>query len=114
MTLTREFLARKHLCGHCCMRVGRRFWYAQKGTAMAACSLACLNRMGTGMNDPDENEIAALEHAGAMGGEYLDEIGETDLAKLTVEQWMTLVEAIVTGYQDRLRERVPDAADDTR
>jgi hypothetical protein len=39
-----------------------------------------------------------------MGGEYLESIGKTDLAQLSLEEWHTLIEVIVTGYCDHLRE----------
>lgn len=55
------------------------------------------------MIDPTPNEIAALDHGGRMGGEYLDGLGKTDLATLSLEQWRTFVEAVVTGYCDRLQ-----------
>jgi hypothetical protein len=35
------------------------------------------------MIDPTPNERNAIDHAGAMGGEFLDSIGESDLATLT-------------------------------
>lgn len=54
------------------------------------------------MIDPDEHETAAIEAAGEFGGEYLESIGKTDLATMTVEEWLAFVEAIVTGYQDKL------------
>jgi hypothetical protein len=56
------------------------------------------------MIDPTPNERAAMAHGGAMGGEYLDSLGKTDLAQLSVEEWHTLIEAIVTGYCDHLRD----------
>jgi len=56
------------------------------------------------MIDPTPNEIAAMEHGGRKGGEYLDRLGKTDLAKLTNEQWATFIEVIVTGYGDHLRD----------
>lgn len=56
------------------------------------------------MIDPTPNEIAALEHAGAMGGEYLENIGCTDLAKLSPQEYATLIETIVTAYGDKLRD----------
>ena len=34
------------------------------------------------MIDPTPNELAAIVHAGAIGGEYLDSLGRTDLAGL--------------------------------
>ncbi len=38
-----------------------------------------------------------------MGGEYLDSIARTDLATLSPDEWLTFVEAVVTGYCDHLR-----------
>lgn len=55
------------------------------------------------MIDPTPNEEAALARGGAMGGEYLDSLGKTDLALLGLEEWRTFVEAVVTGYCDHLR-----------
>ncbi len=56
------------------------------------------------MIDPTPNENAAMAHGGQMGGEYLDSIGKTDLATLTVPEWHCFIEAVVTGYCDHLRE----------
>lgn len=58
------------------------------------------------MIDPTPNEIAAMEHAGGMGGEYLDSLAKTDLATLTREEWRTFIEAVVTGYVERLGELI--------
>jgi hypothetical protein len=55
------------------------------------------------MIDPTPNEKAAFEHGGQMGGEYLDDLGKTDLETLSREEWLTFVEAVVTGYCDHLR-----------
>lgn len=56
------------------------------------------------MIDPTPNERVATAHGGAMGGEYLDRLGRTDLAQLSLDEWQTLIEVIVTGYCDHLRE----------
>lgn len=40
---------------------------------------------------------------GEMGGEYLDSLGKTDLETLNLDEWLTFVEAVVTGYCDHLR-----------
>ncbi len=56
------------------------------------------------MIDPTPNENAAMTHGGAVGGEYLDSLGKTDLAQLTLAEWQTLIEIIVTGYCDHLRD----------
>ena len=58
------------------------------------------------MIDPDEHEIAAITAASPMAGEYLDSIGKTDLAVLTEAEWLTLLEVIITAYQDELVRRL--------
>jgi hypothetical protein len=55
------------------------------------------------MIDPTPNEKAAFVQGGEMGGEYLDSIAKTDLDGLSREEWLTFVEAVVTGYCDHLR-----------
>ena len=62
------------------------------------------------MIDPDEHEIAAIQAASPMAGEYLESIGKTDLAVLTDTEWLTLLEVIVTAYQDALAQRLIAAA----
>jgi hypothetical protein len=56
------------------------------------------------MVDPSENEIEAIEAASEPAGEFLENIGKTDLAELAEEEWLMLLEVIVTAYQDKLRE----------
>ena len=56
------------------------------------------------MIDPTPNERAAMEHGGAMAGEYLDSLGKSDLAQFSLGEWQTLIEVIVTGYCDHLRD----------
>lgn len=58
------------------------------------------------MVDPDEHEIAAIAAASPMAGEYLESIGKTDLAVLTEAEWLTLLEVIITAYQDELARRL--------
>jgi Family of unknown function (DUF6511) len=56
------------------------------------------------MIDPTPNEQQALLTAGDLAGEYLDSLGRTDLALLSPSEWATLIEVIVTGFSDSLRE----------
>lgn len=56
------------------------------------------------MIDPTPNETAAMEAGGLAAGEYLESLGKSDLARLTVEEWQTLIEVVVTGYCDTLRD----------
>lgn len=58
------------------------------------------------MVDPDEHEIAAIQAASPMAGEYLDSIGKTDLATLTDAEWLTFLEVVITAYQDELVRRL--------
>lgn len=55
------------------------------------------------MIDPTPNEKAAFTAGGQQGGEYLESISKTDLAKLSFTEWQTFIEVIVTGYCDHLR-----------
>ena len=53
--------------------------------------------------DPTDNEVDAIMAASEPAGEYLESLGETDLAKLSEENWLTLLEVIVTAYLDNLK-----------
>jgi hypothetical protein len=68
--------------------------------------MKCLNILARnkGMIDPTPNEEDALEAASQTAGEFLESIGKTDLAQLEREEWESLIESVVTGYSDRLRE----------
>jgi hypothetical protein len=95
-----------------CRREGRGFGFhpaliGLKGASLPACSMTCLDiiaRRRGAMIDPTPNERAAVRHAGEMGGEYLESLGRTDLARLSEAEWLAFVEAVVTGYCDRLRD----------
>lgn len=56
------------------------------------------------MIDQTVNERQAMRAGGDAGGAYLDGLGKTDLALLTVEEWETFLEKIVGGYCDALRQ----------
>lgn len=55
------------------------------------------------MIDPTPNEMQAMTVGGQMGGEYLQGIGKSDLATLTVTEWDRFIDAVITGYCDQLR-----------
>ena len=62
------------------------------------------------MIDKDDEERAALVDAGREGGAFVESLGRTELAAWTPEEWATLVEVIVTAYQDalfRARDGIP-------
>ena len=56
------------------------------------------------MIDKNADEEQAMIAGGNAGGEYLDSIGVTDLVTLSVEQYRTYVECVVTGYVNYLSE----------
>jgi hypothetical protein len=62
------------------------------------------------MIDKDDEERAALVDAGQEGGAFVESLGRTELAAWTPQEWATLVEVIVTAYQDalfRARDGIP-------
>jgi hypothetical protein len=58
--------------------------------------------------DPNPHELNALAAASAEGGAYIESLAKTDLALFTAQEWATLVEVIVTAFQDHLREAYAD------
>ena len=99
-----------------CRREGRGFgWFdAQFGVGDPRrdqsrrwpCSLTCQNIVHgrRGMIDPTRHERAAMDHAVAMAGEYIESLGRTDLMAWSPEEFASLIEVIVTAFTDRLRE----------
>jgi hypothetical protein len=93
-----------------CRRAARGFSFnprlsGHRGDTLMACSMAHLDHISRSypkMIDPNEHELAAMEHAGEMAGEYLDSLGKSDLAAMTADEWRTLIEVICGGYVDRL------------
>lgn len=55
------------------------------------------------MIDSTPNEMQAMNVGGQHGGEFLESIGKSDLATLTVTEWDRFIDAVVTGYCDQLR-----------
>ena len=45
----------------------------------------------------------AREKAGAAGGEYLEKIGQTDLGKLTPDQWSAFLDTLFRARSSALR-----------
>jgi hypothetical protein len=56
------------------------------------------------MIDPTPNEEAAMAVGGDAGGAYLEAIAKSDLATLSLAEWRQLIEVVVTGYCDALRD----------
>lgn len=58
----------------------------------------------------DLYDIRAFTDAGNHGGEMLDGIGETDLAKLTPEQYDAFIRAVIAEYGASLRRQIGGTA----
>ena len=56
------------------------------------------------MTDPTEQERIALLTGGRLGGEYLDSLGVTDLARLDDDAWYQFLRCVVGGYQEALQQ----------
>lgn len=54
----------------------------------------------------DAYEAKARDEAGEAAGAYLDEVGETDLAALTPEQWAEFGARFVQGFAASLRRQI--------
>jgi len=57
----------------------------------------------------DRAEQEALRDAGDAAGAYLDEIGETDLAKLGAVEWVSFLRKIIDTFGKSLAERLDKA-----
>jgi len=94
-----------------CRREARGLGYSprlarQSGPDLWACSMRCLDIITRyhGMIDPNQHEKAALRQASAVGGEYIESLGRTDLTQWSAHEWATLIDVVVTAFQDHLRE----------
>ena len=74
------------------------------------CSRHCqdLTARLKGMIHPNIHEQNALIAASEKGGAYVESLGKTDLITWSPEEWATLVDVIVTAFQDFLRTAYAD------
>jgi len=56
------------------------------------------------MIDPTPNEQDALKEGAQSGGAFLDDLDQTDLAQISLEDWQAFIEIVVTAYCDHLRD----------
>jgi hypothetical protein len=56
----------------------------------------------------DAYEIGAALEAGTVAGSYLEEIQQTDLARLTDEQWCEFLRRVVVGFEQAMRRKILD------
>ena len=99
-----------------CRRDARGFGYApaltrSEGPLRKLCSMRCMNITARlkGMIDTNKHEVNALAAASRTAGEYIESIAKTDLTAFTEAEWSTLIEVLVTAFQDHLRNAYADA-----
>ena len=54
----------------------------------------------------DAHEIGAALEAGAEAGGYLEQIGKTDLAALSGDEWREFLRRIVVGFEQVMRRKI--------
>lgn len=54
----------------------------------------------------DVYEQRAVEKAGMEAGAFLDQIGKTDLAALTAEEWSSFCKTMITSFGENLAHRL--------
>ena len=98
-----------------CRRDARGFQFAPRlihidAPVVKLCSRRCQDIAARlkGMIHPNIHEKNALADACLSGGEYVESIGKTDLATWTEHEWSTLIDVIVTRFQDSLRTAYAD------
>ena len=104
-----------------CLRKERGFGFSPRMTGYRDlpnakfCSMNCLNlyadlfRKGNGMVDLTDFERAAIQSCLKPLGECVAEIGmDKPLSSYSKEQVLTLIEVIVTAYQDVMRKGSPE------
>ena len=98
-----------------CRRDARGYGFAPRYIREEApdskqCSRRCQNITARlkGMIDPNKHETNALAAANISAGAYVEEIGKTDLANWSEQEWATLIDVAVTAFQDFLRQAYAD------
>ena len=94
-----------------CGRRQRGYGYAARrhDPITWACSPECSKvsaRARSMAHDLDRYEELALQAGGRSAGAYLEEIGKTDLARLTPLEWESFLRLVLIGYADAMRELI--------
>jgi len=94
-----------------CARVAGEYAIWPRGKIPGfACSIECAHlaywvREKT-VSELNDLEKSALGKASDFAGEYLDELGKTDMAQMTREEWATFLEKVLLGFSSGLRSEL--------
>lgn len=104
----------------CCAVCRRRAWWlgyspSQGQTIIWLCDSNECHALGKVVykmptNRLDQYEKAAAVEAGNEGGAFLDELGVTDLAKLTEGQYGEYLRRVIVGFERSLRTMILSGA----
>jgi hypothetical protein len=98
-----------HICFICRRRAGANGVGSprRQGWVCNACGIP-LGKRVIHMSDEafDEFEISAIEEAGNEAGAYLDDLGKTDLATLTPDEWRHFLRTFLRAFETNVRRRV--------
>jgi nitrogenase molybdenum-iron protein alpha/beta subunit len=99
----------QHICFICrrragCNGVGKP---GRQGWACDACGILLAKRAIRMSEEAfDEFEIRAIDAAGDEAGSYLDDIGKTDLADLTPDEWRHFLRTFLRAVGSCIRREV--------
>lgn len=95
-------------CRNCTRPAQHWDWFKRERSlrvhlTVPTCSRVCLEICGEHrMVDPNDCEVAAMRHAGAMAGEFIDALGRSDMATWSPTEWTSFIDVICGGYVDAL------------
>lgn len=94
------FVCRRRACGLGTGKPGKFGWVCEECLPLA--------REAYKMADKafDVFEQRAIELAGQKAGDYLDEIGKTDLAELDQTEWRLFLNTVIRSFGDGIRTEV--------
>lgn len=103
-----------------CRTCGRTAWFwgwhaparfARAHMVAPTCSPSCLHIWGNirAMTDPNTIELAAMANASNCAGEYIENLGKTDMASWSSDEWATFIEVVCGGYVDSLVKQQAEA-----
>lgn len=54
----------------------------------------------------DDYEIGSVLEAGRVAGNYLSEIGKTDLVTLDGDEWREFLRRLIVGFEQAMRRKI--------
>lgn len=91
-----------------CRRAGGEVTLSVSGQPLQQiCSIECARIFMSGKKLDMNEEVAVIE-GGKLGGQYLEQIGEFDLRRLTPDQWAAFCGKIFQGTCEAMKRMADD------